>query len=226
MPDDLSPVELPLSDLSLASLQECCLEELERYRRTRSDQESVCCLEIVRRAVAEQNDSTFAALMHISQSIIQKCCPSDLWDSQDDVTQEVAVRLFHKFHRAEQLFTVTNFPAYISYVHMTCKSAAQEVRRQRQSGESLDNLRQMKGFEPTAPIPTDEVERRMLLERWLALLPDPQMRDAFRRRFALSETPDEIAEALGISKRDVYRLVEQAIRVLKDIPEVRDMLES
>ncbi len=216
----------PLNELPFPELQDCCEDELAHYRRNPSRQESVCCLEIVRRAAANQDDAAFAALLHISRPVIQKRCPTDLRDIHDELEQEVATRLFRKFYRAEQPFQVTTFAAYLVYLQLTCFSAVHEVRAHQAQHHSLDNLRTSTGFEPAAPLPTDEVERRMLLERWLELLPDQKRREVFHRRFALGETPAAIAQALGIAKKDVFRLVEQTIRLLKDMPEVREMLEA
>lgn len=216
----------PLTEHTLTKLQDCCQDELARYRRQPTRHESVCCLEIVRRAAATPDDATFAALLAISRPTIQKHCPADLRPLQDDLMQEVAARLFRKFSRAERSFQVTTFAAYLLYVQLTCKSATQTVRAHYTQHTSLDHVRETTGFEPAASLPTDTVEHRMLLDRWLHLLPDLLMREAFRRRFALGETPAEIAEAMKLSKREVYRLVEQAIRRLSSEPEVRAMLET
>ncbi len=216
----------PTTDQSLEDLQTCCDQELARYRRGSTGQESVCCLEIVRRAATTPDDATFAALLHMSRPLILQRCPAALRPMHDDLVQEVATRLFRKFHRGDQLFQVTTFAAYRVYLQLTCVSAAHTVRTQQSAAESLDTLHAATGFEPAAPLPTDAVERRMLLDRWLDLLPDPRQRAVFHHRFVLDEPPEAIAQALGITKKEVYRLVEQAIRVLKDIPEVREMLEA
>jgi DNA-directed RNA polymerase specialized sigma24 family protein len=215
-----------LAEQSVPELQECCQDEIARYRRNPGRRESVCCREIVLRTATSFDDEVFAALMHVSHPTIRRRCPPDLHDACDDLEQEVAARLFHKFTRAEQPFQVTTFAAYLSYLQITCLSAVQELRGQRSPDASLDYLQAVRGVEPAAPQPGDAVERRMLFERWLDLLADPAMREAFRRRFALDETPEQIAQALQRSKKEVYRLVEQAIRQLTGIPEVREMLEG
>lgn len=220
------PAHTALTKQSLAALQDCCEAELARYRRQPTGQESVCCREIVQRAASTADDDTFAALLAISRPTIQKRCPDDLRTLLDDLVQEVALRLTHKFTAAEQPFQVTTFAAYVKYLQLTCFSAAQEVRAQATGHTSLDALHAATGFEPAAPLPTDAVERDMLRDRLLALLPDPQMGEAFRRRFGLGQTPDEIAQALGLTRNAVYRLVEQAIRRLSNEPEVREMLEA
>ncbi|NTW00034.1 MAG: sigma-70 family RNA polymerase sigma factor [Oscillochloris sp.] len=220
----LATQHAPINMLTIADLQNRCTEEQARYHRS-TPQESVCCLEIVRRAAAHDDDA-FAALIEASRPTILRRCPTALRNAQDDLAQEVASRLFLRLYRGEPPFQVTTFAAYVVYLKLTCASATQTLRGRQAADESLDLLHNATGYEPIAPQCTDVVDRRMLLERWLELLPSPAHREAFRRRFALDQSPDEVAQAMGVTKKEVFRLTEQAIRILKNLPEVREMLEA
>lgn len=216
----------PLNARPVADLQACCAQEQARYRRSPDCQESSCCLEIVRRAATGQDDHAFDVLLEVARPIVRTACPRALRAACDDLEAEVAARLFKRLYRGEQPFQASNFGAFINYLKVTAKSAAIVLLKARSSDESLDALRLTSGYEPPAPGPEELIERRMRFARFLELLPTQAHRDAFYHRFALGQDSAEAAVALGLSKRELYRLVEQAIRILAAHPEVRELLEA
>ncbi len=165
------------------------------------------------------------ALLDITRPTIERHCPLALHAQREDFVQEVQMRLWKRITRNPHPLTISTFAEYLSYVHVTCQSVAVEFGKRNPTLASLDQLRAEQGFEPPDETFTEEVEKRMLLQRQLELLPNARMRSAFHRRFVLHQTPDDIAAALGVPKQVVFRLIEQAIRHLRRNPEVRDMLE-
>jgi RNA polymerase sigma factor (sigma-70 family) len=214
----------PDDSWGLPALQECCQEELTRFRKDKSKQESICCLNIVQRAAAGDDDA-LSTLMTLSQQLVQNRCPADLRHLQEDMAQTLAERLIHVFRKRGHPFQAQSFPAYRNYLNLTYHSVFIETSKAHPKDASLDRLREA-GFEQAGQGSLDDVDRRLLLQRFLELLPDEQMRDAFRRRMTAGESPDEIAQALGITKQQVYRLLEKAIRKLKKQAEVQDMMEE
>jgi DNA-directed RNA polymerase specialized sigma24 family protein len=220
---DVTPAS-PDETWSLSSLQQGCQEELTRYRKATHKQESRCCLEIVRRAAAE-DDEALAALLQLSQQLVQNRCPSDLRALQDDMAQNLAERLLHVFRKRGHPFHARTFAEYRAYLNLTYHSVVIETRKAHPPEPSLDLLHAA-GFDKAGAVPMAAVDRRMLQQRLLELLPDDRMRDAFRRRTTAGESPEEIAQALGTTKKETYRLLEKATRYLKKCAEVRDMLEE
>ncbi|MFV9507479.1 MAG: RNA polymerase sigma factor [Oscillochloridaceae bacterium umkhey_bin13] len=221
-----TPTKPVLRDMLLATLQTCCAEEQARYQRDPTQDASACCIEIIRRAATAQDDAAFAALLAIARPFVQAACSHDLRHAYDDLQAEVDTRLFKKFYRGEQPFQASHFGAFVNYVKLTAKSAEFLLRKAQPADESLEDLYGVTGYEPPTPGPEDLVERRMRFERYLELLPTPAHREAFYHRFALGQDSAEVAAALGLSKPEVFRLVEQAIVILAKIPEVRELLEA
>ncbi len=220
-----SPASPPLATLPIAELERHCAEEQARYRRDPAPQESAGCLEIVRRAAA-RDKAAFAALLPLIALTIRRRHRTAPPDAREELQQEVAMRLFQRLYYGEPPFQVTHFPAFMAYLALTCSSTLKTLAARRSTAESLEALREATGYEPPAPLPSDAVERRMRLERYLELLPTPAHRETFRRRFALGQPPAEIAETMGLTRSEVYRLIEQAVRLLAALPEVREMLEA
>jgi DNA-directed RNA polymerase specialized sigma24 family protein len=95
--------------------------------------------------------------------------------------------------------------------------------------ESLEQLNEESGYEPQAHSPVDIIEQRILWERILAQLPDPLEREALDRRYRGGESIEEIVEAFqvktpGVKKRDVYRLLERALRRMRNNPLIQQMV--
>jgi DNA-directed RNA polymerase specialized sigma24 family protein len=214
-----------VSHLSLAELHPCCLEEIARYRTRRTQAESLCCLEIVQRAACDDGPA-LDVLLTISASLVQQRCSADLRQHLDDIQQEVALRLFQKFRSRTTPFQPKTFAAYRVYLQMTLKSVEILFIRQQPAHDSLEQRHAATGEELAAPPVMDVVERRAFLRRCLDLLPDRMLQAVFYRRFVLDETPNHVATFLGIDKQQVFRLTERAIRVLRDEPEIGDMLRS
>lgn len=212
-------------NLPLAELQDCCLEELAHYRTRRTQAESLCCLEIVQRA-ARYDALALDVLLHISASLVQQRCSASLRQHIDDIQQEVALRLFQKFRSRTTPFQPTTFAAYRVYLQMTQRSVEIMFIRQHPEHDSLEQRQGATGEEPTSPSFVDLVERRAFLRRCLELLHDRLMQAVFYRRFVLDESPERVASVLGIDKQHVFRLTERSIRVLRNEPEIGDMLRS
>lgn len=220
-----SPATAPLAILPVSDLQRQCEEEQQRYRRDPSPQESASCLELVRRAAA-QDDDAFTALQPLIALTVRRRHHLLPPEARDELVHEVHVRLFQRLYRNEHPFQVTHFPGFMAYLALTCSSVVNTRFSRGTRAESLEALGEASGFEPSAPDATEEIDRQLRLDRYLALLPSDRHRETFRRRFALGQTPDEIAQAMGLPKRDAYRLIEQSIKVLAAHPEVREMLEA
>ena len=221
-----SNVDKPLGTLVIEGNQ-----QIMRFRtEATSGEEGASCVEIVRRAATGDEDA-LVALLQISEPFVRRKCPPQLLTEIDDVIQDVSLRLVRKFRNAQSPYQTTTFAAYITYLNLTIRSVTINMIRRDKNPDSLEQFYSERGFEPSVKAATSEVERRMLLQELLLLLPDPLEREALHRRYTLQETPGEIAETLqakapGITKVQVYRLVERGLRRLGNHPEVVEVREA
>ncbi len=232
MPHHPQPVDdlPPIGKRSLSQLRQECQAQLDQFRRTRDrDVASRSCDEILRRAVAG-DAAAFDALWDISIPLVRSHCPPELLVAIDDVQQLVAERLIRKFRSRTSPYRADGFAAYRTYLNLTVKSVCLNMQQRDPACESLNRLHATRRLEPVEPSTIRSVERLLVLQRCMALLPDDLHREVFRRRIVLQEDVSTIVTELqplvpGLTTQDVYRLTERSIRLLRSMPEVREMLE-
>ena len=231
MVDDSLNRSLPgLTEKTLAVLIDECQQQVAHYHQQNGQGDSPSCAEIVVRA-ADGNDDALSALLEMSAPAVRRKCPAQLREDIDDVVQDVNLRLVRKFRNAESPYRPSSYAAFVTYLNLTIRSVTVNRLERGRSQFSLEQMHEESGYEPSAQSHADVVEQRMLLQKILLLLPDPLEREALRRRYTLRETPAEIAEALqakapGISKKQVYRLVERGMNRLVNHPEVQEVREG
>ncbi len=217
MPLTLNPVSI---EPYLAELLKACLAALAHDRHGKTADDEVCgCLEILRRAAQRDQMALAVLLLQISYPYIAKHCPPDLLACVQDVQQETAIRLLRRLTHPDSPYQVTSFPAYLSYLSLTVRSVTMNMLEREWSAESLERLAEEAGLEP--PETDNDADSIIMAVQALAALPDPLQRECVRRRYLLGESPAEIAAALqavqpGITKEQVYRLVERGLRWLRD----------
>jgi RNA polymerase sigma factor (sigma-70 family) len=200
---------------SLSDLDQLCQQAVDEYRRSRNNKtDSSSCVEILRRAARGENEAIGVILL-ISRPLIEKKCPHDLRQHCDDIVQNVNIRFIKKFRNQKNPFQVTTFPRYRVYLNTTVANVIYNVREKHPYTESLDQLTEVQGFEPVQPDNSQEIENLMLFEQLLALLHDPLEREIIRRRYGIGEKSADIAVALGLDLKKVYRIAERAVRRLK-----------
>jgi DNA-directed RNA polymerase specialized sigma24 family protein len=215
----------PLDSLSLDDLQRRCEAQLAAFHQSRDRSlASPSCEEILRRA-AQRDADAFARLWQVSAPLARKLCPAQCRAEADDLLQEVAISLLRKFRHATSPYQSRSFAEYRNYLKLTVAHACFKQPRLPPT-LTLDAL----AVAPSQP-PADTVMRHAFYERCLTLLPDELHREAFYRRFVRGEDPDAIAAALRdrdptMTTKNVYRLIENCIKRLAILPEIRDMLES
>jgi RNA polymerase sigma factor (sigma-70 family) len=223
---DISPGSFPEKS-ALSVLIDECKDQIQQYKRGALSGDSPSCAEIVRRAAYGEQEA-LTALLEISRPMVEGKCPRNLREMKEDIIQEVNLRLIRKFRNQASSYRHSTFAAYHVYVNMTTKSVILNMQRGEITPASLDQLQEKQPSELTKAqltksLPVDRVELREILEKILNQLSDPLEREAIYRRLALEESPEEIAEALqekspGIAKEEIYRLVERALRRLKNNP--------
>ena len=200
---------------SLPDLHQLCQQAVDEYRRSRNNKtDSSSCVEILRRAARGEKEAIDTILL-ISRPLIEKKCPPTLKPHCEDIVQNVNFRLFKKFRNQENPFQVTTFPKYRVYLNTTTANVIYNMRENNPATISLDALTEMQGFEPQQPDRSQEIENLMLFEQLLALLDDDLEREIIRRRYGIGEKSADIAVALGLDLKKVYRIAERAIRRLK-----------
>lgn len=219
-----------LSQLSLSVLVDQCGSQIREFKNDNFSTDSSSCLEIVRRA-AGGNNAALGKLLEISEPIIRQKCPAQLQDKVDDVVQTTQRRLTHRLAKYNPPFRASTFAEYHTYLNLTIKSVVSNMIRDEKHEESLDGLTEGVGYEPQTPSPADFIERRILWEKILDQLSDPLERKAVEHRYGLGESVGEVVEALqiqspSITKKAVYRLLEHALRRLKNNPTVQKLLED
>jgi RNA polymerase sigma factor (sigma-70 family) len=211
---------------TLPELKQECQTQIKAYAGNPT-QESVSCAEIVRRA-AQGDQVALGVLLELASPLIRQKCPRSLWTLEEDIVQEVCLRLVRKFGSRTQPYLPTTFAAFRLYLNLTLRSVIVNLQQRDQELASLDHL-QERGDELAASVsPIVETEQRLLLRSLLELLPDPLEREALHRRYILQETPEEIVEALRVlapamAKEQIYRLVERGLRRLVNHPQVKQM---
>lgn len=232
MPHHPQPIEdlPPISTRSLSQLRQECQAQLDRFRRTHNrDVASRSCDEILRRAAAG-DAAAFDVLWEISIPLVRSHCPPELLFAIDDVQQLVAERLIRKFRSRTSPYRAEGFAAYRTYLNLTLKSVCLNMQQRDPACESLNRLHTTRRLEAVEPSTIRRVERLLMLQRCMALLPDDLHREVFRLRIVLQEEVETIVAELqplapGLTLREVYRLAERNIRLLRNMPEVREMLE-
>lgn len=200
---------------SLSDLARLCQQAVDEYKRSRNNNtDSSSCVEILRRAARGENEAIDVILL-ISRPFIEKKCPRELKVHCDDIIQDVNIRLLKKFRNQKNPFKVTTFPEYRVYLNTTTFNVIYNVREKNPYTESLDQLTEIQGFEPEQPDNSQEIENLMLLEQLLALLDDRLEREIIRRRYGIGEKSADIAVALGLDLKKVYRIAERGVRHLK-----------
>lgn len=218
----------------LAQLFAACQAQIRTYRRGNQTGESVSCAEIVRRA-AQGEQAALVLLLQISDPLVRQKCTKNLRAMADDIVQEVNIRLVRKFCNPASPYRPSTFPAYHTYLNLTATSVISNWLRD--AGPELLSLEQLygdQGLEPIAARSLEEqtrVEARDRVQKLLALLPDPVAREAFYRRYVLAESPAEITSSLqlikpDLTKKEVYRLLERAVKYLKQHPRVQQLLQD
>lgn len=217
----------------LPTLREECQAQHRRCQQfsALSMCECLSCVEIIRLAAAGDREA-LAILFEITMPIVTRLCPPALGPQQDDIVQEVNLRLLRKFRNTASPFLPSTFLAYCKYVTQTTNHIIYNLSTRDKAHLSLDEHEAKGGYPPTAPSATAAsaatVESGLLLQTLLTYLDNPLEREVFRRRYYLDETPEEIVAALQpiapeMTKQSVYRLIEFAIRRLKKNPLVQQM---
>jgi len=207
--------------LLLEELLQGCQEQIKRYKKQSSSQDSEHCAQIVRRAAHGDDEALGVMLYEISYPIVEKKCPRDLRRQLEDLKQEVALRLIRKFRhpKPEKRYRPSTFAAYHLYLNLTIRSAASRMRKPQP--DSLERLHELLGFEPTDESALDHVDQVLLSQQVLQSLSNhPLQRAALYRRHVLGESVAEIAQALRtvqpeMTKKKVYKLIELALRKLR-----------
>ncbi|WP_129670882.1 RNA polymerase sigma factor [Candidatus Chloroploca sp. Khr17] len=221
-----SDPDTPLGSLALDDLHSRCEAQLAAFQQSRDNrQDSRSCEEILRRA-ANRDQAAFARLWLISIPLVRKLCPVQCRPDLDDLQQEVAINLLRKFRHPTSPYQARSFAEYRVYVHTTVVHTCLKMPR-RAPTVDLEALR----VQPSQGEATDAVMRYAFYDRCLELLPDELHREVFRRRFVLDEDPATITAALrdrdaSLTIKAVYRLIERCIKLLRTLPEIRDMLED
>lgn len=233
----ISP-NVPNKDTELSLLLLECQAQIKNYKKgIRGD--SLSCLEIVRRSAKGDRDA-LASLLTFSLPIIREHINkkyAKLRPLIDDVIQEVNLRLIRKFRNPDSPFHPSTFAEFHVYVDMTVKSVALNMlRSNEQEVVSFDVMAEEVGS--TFRTQNDESAHPLTLmmqeETWtklFSLLDNPLEREVLQRRIRFNEAPDEIATALrllqpGLTKQDIYRLHERALRRLKNNPMCQQILSS
>lgn len=228
------PAVLDPAQAALTQLFAECQAQIRTYRQGKQTSDSVSCAEIVRRA-AQGERAALVLLLQISDPLVRQKCPRNLRAVADDIVQEVNIRLVRKFCSPVSPYRPSAFPAYHAYLNLTAISVISNwIRDAGPQPLSLEQLYTDQGLEPVAAHSIEEqtkVEERDRLQRLLALLSDPLVREAFYRRYLLEESPDEITSNLqpikpGLTKKEVYRLLERAMKYLKQHPQVQQLLQD
>ena len=212
---------------SLSQLQTICRQQIANFKKNSQHiEESLSCLEIVRRA-AQGLQEAIAVVLEIVKEFVYAKCPPNLSEQREDLAQEVSIRLIRKFLNKQKPFQPKTFPQFIHYVNLTIKSVLQSTQFSQSPVDSLTEIEEQY-VEPSGLDTTEQIEREAQIQSILALLPDVLEREAFLRRFGLEETPDEIAKALllldsEMTKQKVYRLVERALRRIKRTPHLQHL---
>ena len=212
----LSDTPDPLSQTSLSELHLLCQKAVDEYSRSRNNKtDSSSCVEILRRAARGENEAIGVILL-ISRPFIEKKCPPDLRAHSEDIIQNVNLRLFKKFRNQKNPFQVTTFPRYRVYLNAVIANVIYNIRENNPAIVSLDQLAEAIGVEPEQPDRSQEIENLMLFQQLLELLDDPLEREIIRRRYGKGEKSANIAEALELDLKKVYRIADRAIRRLKE----------
>ena len=207
------------STASLEDLCKACLDELAQYRRKAApSNETRSCLEILRRAAAQDPIAIGVLLLRISYPLVAAYCSDDLKAWVEDVQQEVALRLLRKFMNREQPYRVTSFPAYLKYLKLTVRSVICNLQEQNRTAESLEESAEDQDAGPMSDVANPD--RAALARRLLAALPDPLQRECLERRYLLGQSPAEIAADLQplypeVTKAQVYRWVQRGLSKLR-----------
>jgi len=218
-----------LSTASLEDLCKACLDELARYwRKADPANETGSCLEILRRAAAQDPNAIGVLLLRISYPLVAAYCPDDLKAWVEDVQQEVALRLLRKFMNREQPYRVTSFPAYLKYLRLTVRSVIWNLREQNKMAESLEESVEYQDGGSVSDVANPD--RAILARQLLAALPNPLQRECLERRYVLGQSPDEIAADLQllypeVTKAQVYRWLGRGLRKLQEILAVSALSE-
>lgn len=220
---------------SLDTLQATCHEQIQRFRAGDSTERSVSCAEIVRRA-AEGDDTALEVMLELTVMLLRPRSSALRPERVDATLQAVRIRLWQRFRLSEQRFNASSFAAFYTYVNLTLQSVIRnhdrtEQTAQRLKSTSLDELHEEHGFEPVSVPDMDSFVRREQVEQILDVLTDEKERIAVRSRYLFGETPDEILVTLRkiepeITKEDVYKLLECALKRLQKSPKVRYILDQ
>lgn len=234
MPNQSEP-SATLRDVALPGLQHPCQTALDAFHQTHTRHPATTsCDEIVRRA-ATGDRAALQLLLELSYPLLDRWlrrhAPAHLTpDDLAQVRQEVVLRISTKFTHRDSPFQAQGFPSYRKYLHTAARWVLLNLLQDPTQAHnmppvSLDEMQAVNHPQQPTVDATTAVEHKLVRERLLTLLPDAHMREVFRRYFQ-RESVEEIAAALRLTRQEVYRLTERAVRFLSGIPEVREMLEA
>lgn len=221
-----------------------CQHTLHTYQQTKDRNiDTKSCEEILRRAAIGDATAFSMLIEHISLPRIESWCRTNskfrsrFASAEDiqDIQQETAIRLVRKFRHASSPYQPGAFKQYLHYLKMTMFSVVIDHQDSttipNKSGArsmvSLEMLRDLHGIE--AAISTnlnEQFEQRERFQQLLTLIPDQVSQHIFMRRFGYYESPEEIAKAMDLDIKEVYRYVERTIRKLARLPETRELFEE
>lgn len=222
-----SPSAYAFEKSPLSILIDECKSQIIAYKRNDNNGDSPSCAEIVRRA-AHGDQEALAILLEISKPIIEQKCPHKLGEMIEDVVQEVNLRLIRKFQSRDNPYKPAKFAQFHTYLNLTISSVILNLFRKMRHEARFEQPYDEFITDNHVVSLTTEMERREFFQMLLHQLPDPLEAEAFRRRYALGETIEEIVEALkaitpDITKDRVRKLLEYALRRLRKNPHIQHM---
>jgi RNA polymerase sigma factor (sigma-70 family) len=217
----------PLDAYTVEELCSRCREQIQRFRRNETTDDSFC-MEVFRRAVDANDQDCWAQLQNIYRQQVMGWCRRA--SSQSQVSTEDLVDLtwerFWSNFNSRKLERAENTAAVQRYLKLCALSAATDAARDEARSVSLDRQRQTPSGEGAAlgdslvdqaPTPeervTDEASRRSLWELVQRQLTSDQERALVYLKYELGLKSGEIQQ----SRPDLFPTVNDVYRVTRNL---------
>lgn len=224
-------MEQSLSEMSLATLMECCIREMSKFRHKEPCDDKYC-LEIFRRAVVQQDNDAWTALQRLFSDNIRA------WLGGHS-HREVALRhegeqtyiddTFRRFWQAvsDQSLSFTTLGSALSYLRLCLHCAIMDTLRM----HSRRNLERIPDHgHPDEPQIEDRYHENELWEAVKSVLPGERERRVAYLHFHCNLKPREImrycpGEFKG--EEEIYRLKRNIMeRILRNVDKLRWKLDG
>lgn len=215
-----------LSDLSLATLMEYCIRELQKYRKGEPSDDGYC-LEILHRAVVSRDNEAWATLQRLFNDHVRFWLARHAYREaalRHEIEQNYIDDAFRRFWQAvsDQRLTFTSLAGALRYLRLCLHCAIMDTLRT----FAHSNIESMPDQgHPEEPQVEDRYHESELWETIRSILPGERERRVAYLHFHCNLKPREIIRYCPgefRSEEEIYRLKRNIMeRILRNIDKIR-----